>query len=175
MDAGFLMGGGVGLDEAAFRAESREGRGGGEGADGSFAISEGALVLTRATAGFGSSLGGSFVSFDSFVSFPRCFLSTSWRCLSRAFSSRRRSRASRMADQRSRAICESDAKRRPNENCVDRMMAANSSVRIRMIDPVRLRYSASNAARRSPRAPQARNSLPPTASVPNATDRQEDE
>ena len=33
------------------------------------------------------------------------------------------------------------ANSRPNENCVERMTARNSSVRIRMIEPVRFRYS----------------------------------
>ena len=54
------------------------------------------------------------------------------------------------------------------------MIAAKSSVRIRMIEPVRLRYSARKAASRSPTIPPARNALPPDWSVPNASDMNDD-
>ena len=39
----------------------------------------------------------------------------------------------------------------PRENCVDNITARNSSVRMTMIDPVRFRYSAIDAASHSPR------------------------
>ena len=82
--------------------------------------------------------------------FSRCFLTTSWRCASRRFSSRRARRPSSIAAQRSRAIWNSAPNRRPNENCVDRMIDRKSSVRIRMIDPVLFRYSARVAAMNLP-------------------------
>jgi hypothetical protein len=54
------------------------------------------------------------------------------------------------------------------------MIAANSSVRMRMVEPVRFRYSARNAAIRSPMNPPARNSLPPTSTTPNASEKNDD-
>ncbi len=41
-------------------------------------------------------------------------------------------------------------KNRPNENCVEMMTARKMSVRITIIEPVRLRYSESSFARKSP-------------------------
>ena len=98
-----------------------------------------AALATTGAATVAAVLSGSFATFASLVSFPRCFLRTSWRCFSRCFSSRRWASAARTAVHRSAPICASAEKSRPNENCVDRMIAANSSVRIRMIDPVLLK------------------------------------
>ena len=52
------------------------------------------------------------------------------------------------------------ANSRPNENCVDRMTARNSSVRIRMIEPVRFRYSASSAGEQRCRCSRRRGTPP---------------
>src|SRR6185503_7240946 len=184
MAAGFLIGGGVGREAAAFRAVAAalttaavfdlEGYEGGEGYEGSSC----SLAEDFATSGgrglFVSSFVFSFVSFAAFVSFAKCFFNTSWRCFCRSFSSRRCAIAARIPAQRSDAICASTENRRPNENCVDRMIAAKSSVRIRMIEPVRFRYSARTAASRSPMKPPARNSLPPTSRWPKASDRNDE-
>ncbi len=46
-------------------------------------------------------------------------------------------------------------KNRPNENCVERISDAMSSVRMTMIEPVRLRESERRLARTTPRYPPA--------------------
>ena len=93
---------------------------------------------------------GLISGFASFAALSRCFLMTSWRCLSRRRSSRHPRYIPNNAAHRSRSSWPTTANRRPNENCVDRMIARNSSVRIRMMEPLRLRYADSTAASRSP-------------------------
>ena len=157
---GRLIDGGVGRDEAArsaaaaapTMAAAREGFGASSGA----AFSGAAF----ARAGMGASSSSSSLDaaasagvLTTFVSFPasfpdlspvlsRCFLRTSCRCFSRRRSSLRARIASSTPAHRSRAIWNTTAKSRPNENCVDRTIDRKRSVRIRMIEPVLLRYSA---------------------------------
>ena len=60
------------------------------------------------------------------------------------------------------------ANTRPNENCVDRITASTISVRMMMIEPVRLRYSANQAPSHAPSDPPASNDFPCTSVLPNA-------
>jgi hypothetical protein len=68
-------------------------------------------------------------------------------------------------------LCTIDENSRPNENCVDRMSESRSSVRMTMIDPARLKYSARRPARNVPRYPPAplANATCPTASESSAS------
>ena len=56
---------------------------------------------------------------------------------------------------------------RPNENCVERMIDSTISVRMTMIEPVRLRYSADHAPSQAPSEPPASKVLPATSVLPN--------
>ncbi len=153
--------GGVGRDAAAFSAAAAAPtiaavRDGFLGASSTGRSSRAAFAIGRssmAPAGSGAPMIFGLAcatAGDSFGALSRCFFSTSCRCLSRRRSSRRSRYRPSIACQRSRTSWAMAENSRPKENCVDRMMARKRSVRIRMIEPVRLRYSAERAGKPVP-------------------------